>query len=1091
MRKPIIVRFALWALLLFSLEAWATISYVYRYRTNSSTSTTSMKLYIPAYSQVGDLMIAQLATTGSCANIKTVPSGWTLIRCDAAPSGGTLSQALYYKFMVSGETASSTNYSWAFTSSVVGSRAITSYRDVDTTTPIEASGGQGNAASTTVTAPSVTTLSSNSLLVVLMAASSSQKSSAFSTPSGMTERFERKSSSSPGNTIVVDDETRATAGATGTRTSTFKTSASSVGQSIALRTKTLVAHWRMDEPSWNGTAGEVIDAAGNSLSGAAKGGLLSGAAKLCYGGDFTSGAGYVEVADNSLLDFSSTFSASFWVKPTSWPTSGYRPILSKKDNYEFRLDSNGKLYWYWLNSGSTARSLTSTATLPINTWTHVAVTYASGTQKIYINGVASGTATYAETLKTSSNTLRIGWDASTTGSNGFLGQIDEVKLYDEVIGSSDISADMTATRTCATVLHHVRIVTDGQACNGDAESITLKACADDSCSALYPGNVTVTLSPTSTWSTGSNAITFGLGEAAVTLTRTTNGSLTLAGTVTSPTSTETAARCIGPTGCTYVVGNTNISLDIPSLTACKPETDGITVELGCPNAVLGNQNISFYVTYLDPTSGSSVPKYQVGAGSYTNLSTSSAAPTVVTLNFTDPDGVGAGTATTNLRYDDAGQFRVTASVTVGGQTVTTTADVTSVPAALVTTATATCSAGNATCPQFAAAGSNFSLNARAVCWESDTDTDFTNNATTPNFRMSNIPLVATLVHPSGGTTGTVTPSLFDMAAADNGSKTLTATYSEVGVASFAATPAGGGYFGLTVDAVDTGNVGRFYPHHFDTTVTQACTSGATPFTYSGQPFSATVTARNAANTTTANYDNGYGYAKATTLSAVSAGTLTAGTAVAASAFTAGVSSTLTPTFVFTTTPTTARSVGLRAVDADTPTAVSSASGTEGTIAARSGRMRIANAFGSALLPLSLLLQAEYYNSGGVWAPNTDDACAKTLNVPTAANSGLVFGAQNSSNALASGEIAAEITGATSGSVSMAAANGLSTIKLRNPSDTATGPGLANFGYVDVNLWAAGVGWPAWLPSATANGLGRAAFGLYRGSDRFIYRQEAR
>ncbi|MFX6487774.1 DUF6701 domain-containing protein, partial [Acinetobacter baumannii] len=50
-------------------------------------------------------------------------------------------------------------------------------------------------------------------------------------------------------------------------------------------------------------------------------------------------------------------------------------------------------------------------------------------------------------------------------------------------------------------------------------------------------------------------------------------------------------------------------------------------------------------------------------------------------------------------------------------------------------------------------------------------------------------------------------------------------------------------------------IGPFIPHHFDVAVTQACTaSGKTAYTYAGQPFTVSVTAKNAAGGITQNYD---------------------------------------------------------------------------------------------------------------------------------------------------------------------------------------------------------------------------------------------
>lgn len=161
---------------------------------------------------------------------------------------------------------------------------------------------------------------------------------------------------------------------------------------------------------------------------------------------------------------------------------------------------------------------------------------------------------------------------------------------------------------------------------------------------------------------------------------------------------------------------------------------------------------------------------------------------------------------------------------------------------------------------------------------------------------------------------------------------------------------------------------------------------------------------------------------------------------------------------------------------------------------RYGRARIDNAFGSAVVPLKVNIRAEYYKDAtDQWRTNTLDVCNKLVTVPaSASNGGLVFFAQTTSNQLAAGEVLAEIAGSTSiAPVNMPFAAGLSSILLRSPTSATAGPGTANFGYVELDFLASGFAWPSWLPTASPSSRARASFGLYKGSDRIIYRREVR
>ncbi len=172
-------------------------------------------------------------------------------------------------------------------------------------------------------------------------------------------------------------------------------------------------------------------------------------------------------------------------------------------------------------------------------------------------------------------------------------------------------------------------------------------------------------------------------------------------------------------------------------------------------------------------------------------------------------------------------------------------------------------------------------------------------------------------------------------------------------------------------AASNGSVGDLIPHHFDVTASAACGS----FTYAGQPFSATVTARNAAGTTTVNYDgtanSSPNFAKVTTLSDAAGLGLGSwsGHTLPASAFVAGVGR-ASPAYTYTTKTTGPRSVVLRAVDTD---AVQSAGHAEPGLALRSGRLRLSNAFGRATSGVQVPVVTEYWNDSA-WLLNSADRC---------------------------------------------------------------------------------------------------------------------
>jgi hypothetical protein len=147
----------------------------------------------------------------------------------------------------------------------------------------------------------------------------------------------------------------------------------------------------------------------------------------------------------------------------------------------------------------------------------------------------------------------------------------------------------------------------------------------------------------------------------------------------------------------------------------------------------------------------------------------------------------------------------------------------------------------------------------------------------------------------------------------------------------------------------------------------------------------TITARNGTGTTTANYDGSYtgSLAKQVTLSDAnaSAGSFGPTNPLAANTFVLGVANlATTPSvkFTFTTKTTAPATLLVRAGDADT-LAQTPAGGTavEGSVALRSGRLRLMNAYGSDQIDLALPFETQYWN-GSAFIKNTLDSCTTLI-----------------------------------------------------------------------------------------------------------------
>lgn len=459
---------------------------------------------------------------------------------------------------------------------------------------------------------------------------------------------------------------------------------------------------------------------------------------------------------------------------------------------------------------------------------------------------------------------------------------------------------------------------------------------------------------------------------------------------------------------------------------------------------------------------------------------------------------------------------------------------------------ATTSAGTV----FTTAGTDFTVSVKAVLWQSadddgsgsvgtandgiadgheSTDTNPANNVVLSDNAVANnygqettveqVLLQSLLNQPSPSTAGVVDPALGDSSA--NGSRitsfavatgigtSTTINYDEVGIIEIFTKVNDGDY--LAIGATETakivgrsGFVGRFYPHHFETDVTHACGT----FTYSGQPFIATVFARNLGNTTTKNYRDAFAYTGVTLSDPNPAATPTgtfANNTIGSASFSSesatngasfGVGSTQVAnnfSYTFDNKKTIPDLLEIRATDIKDST--SSNGFTEDSTQIRSGRVKLDNVFGSELTPLTVPLTIQYYSDNATPADLTDDSFVTNANDSCSTYDAPNGTLANYTDNLSSGEVA--VTGTATVS------SGLGNIIFHKPGDSTAGPGVGNEGSVNLLLdnissWLT-YSWGIDCDNAdgdndTSTGVdsgacSTASFGLYRGDDRIIYWRE--
>jgi len=608
------------------------------------------------------------------------------------------------------------------------------------------------------------------------------------------------------------------------------------------------------------------------------------------------------------------------------------------------------------------------------------------------------------------------WTATVTAKEGTENTVSDVG-----IGTFTISA-----------LDHIRIDHTGTGVTCTPSAIKFTGCKDASCTTKAEGTV-ITLLPAGGWEDASGATITTVTTAAVTGEATAYLAKTTPQTVTlSASSAGVGASCYigGTANCAHVFTDAGFIFttakdatetailnqtagNLTGVVLRAVKTDKVTK--ACVSALTGAQTVNFAYECNDPTSCGAGNNLKVngtpvagnndcgglvsclGGLSYTGVSLNfdtngnavadaAVVPTVpVVFAFEDVGDVtlhvGAKTLTKGqLTKTSSGKFRVSphhfavdvcAAATAGDCPVNT-------------AATATDGTGSV----LAKAGATFKTTVRAMSGNDNVTPSYA-TAGSANGGTSHSTETATLTHaliaPAAGDAGALEGTKsFVRDTFTSGVKTLSdLTWSEVGVLTIKADATK--FMGVAHATTGTSNnAGRFIPDHFDTVATgpmacapnAGCVSPVTTMAYSGQPFSVTVRAKKGggthvsgdANEITTNYKGSFAH-DVTLGTAATGGSLNVVTITGAS-FSSGTASDATPKFTFTsaTPPSAPTDVLISASDAD----VATSSAHEGGLKVVSGRIKIGNAYGSELIPLTVPVNVQYYD-GTLWRNSTTDS----------------------------------------------------------------------------------------------------------------------
>ncbi len=200
----------------------------------------------------------------------------------------------------------------------------------------------------------------------------------------------------------------------------------------------LFAYWNFDEGS--GTIAH--DSSGNGNNGNLTNGPIWIDGKYGKALSFDGVNDYVRVEASTSLDVTFQVTVETWVYPRAYVDNlgTDANIINRCDImggaiYVLGTFSNGKV-GYAVNPSPPAHA--SVATLPLNAWTHLAITYDGVYVRLYINGTLDSSYAQSGSISTTTNWLAIGCKPTAPlGGPGtyayFNGTIDDVRIYNRAL----------------------------------------------------------------------------------------------------------------------------------------------------------------------------------------------------------------------------------------------------------------------------------------------------------------------------------------------------------------------------------------------------------------------------------------------------------------------------------------------------------------------------------------------------------------------------------------------------------------------------------------------------------------------------------
>jgi len=420
--------------------------------------------------------------------------------------------------------------------------------------------------------------------------------------------------------------------------------------------------------------------------------------------NFNGTSDYVNINNStSLNSMGSALTMEAWAYLTS--NNGIRHIINKENDWEIASFSGALYYAIWTSSGSWFW-ISFNANIPLNTWTHVAVSYDGHNAYTYVNGNLTSTTPYTGTFNNNGQPLTIGWRGSRQ-EQIWAGNLDEIRVWSRSLCQGEIQATMNCelgvSQTNLAAYYKLnqgyingnnssaKIVTDASGNNNNSTDISATGFAlsgatsnwaagstsvSGTCSAFSPTPITINTQPSSvtTCSGTSTSFTVSAGGPTITyqwqvntgsgFTNITNGGIySNATTVTLNLSGVTSTmngynyQCVLSTSCTSSVTTSSASLTVNTLPSISTSPSAASVNMGA-NATFSVSASGTNLNYQWQENPGAAWNDLNNGGIYSNVTTS-------TLNLT-----GVTSTMNNYQYRCVVSGSCSPAATSGSATLT-------------------------------------------------------------------------------------------------------------------------------------------------------------------------------------------------------------------------------------------------------------------------------------------------------------------------------------------------------------------------------------------------------------------------------------